>query len=155
VQYIGCVVLYGCRGTKANRRRFILQHCHVLLLSLHTSNLHLANDGPCRLNVGHGKVLFLLWKEELIEDLQRWLAIHSLVNQGPEIAAAAAAASSSGSWSAHGRLSVVRYYTQEDENAEQKTLWSVEWNGMESTMLNLFCFEKFAFSNFLGREDPL
>jgi hypothetical protein len=83
--------------------------------SIRTSNLHVANDGPCCLNVGHGNVLFFLGQEELIEDLQRRrFAVHSsLVNQGSQItattaAAAAAAVGSGSSWSAHGQVGGVR-----------------------------------------------
>jgi hypothetical protein len=83
-----------------------------------TSNLHVANDGPCCLNIRDGNVFLFLGQEELIEDLQRRrFAVHSsLVNQGSQItattaaaaAAAAAAVGSGSSWSAHGQVGGVR-----------------------------------------------
>jgi hypothetical protein len=91
--------------------------------------------------------------------LQRWLAVHSLVNQGPKIAAA-----DSGSWSTHGRLLVnskvlcVLHFLRtvfivevEDENAAGPDFVGVP-NGME-TILNLGS-GSLHFSNFLDDRDP-
>ena len=131
-----------------------LQLCLVL-----TSNLHLLDDGPCRLNIRYGNVLFFLGKEELIEDLQRRLAIHSLVNQGPKIAAADTSSGSSGS--THGCLSMVRYFVQcckvSKKDAKTKRFCGVVrcvcrlyWCVLEWTW-NLTIFKSESLANQIGR----
>jgi hypothetical protein len=80
-----------------------LQYPVITLRRLRTSNLHLANDGPCRLQVGDGNVRLFRWNEELVQDLQGGLAIDVLVDQRAKAASRSGGRCFRWSESAHGR----------------------------------------------------